>query len=478
MHKRHRSEILAVALLMIAFGLLAFALAGHVLSRGERVAYSAPLSSYQTLTYTEWISDVVNPERGFRYSFDDLDPNLNYSYFRSQGASLIYAYLLLDNYRTSPIPSTALQRLQNALDAVRSAGLKVILRVAYNFGPYPNSEPDAPLPWIITHTQQLSPVLHANADVIAWMHAGFIGAWGEWHSSTNGLHLDPNAKWQVLNALAAALPADRFIQLRYPADIIAFFPTPLNASDAFNGALQARVGFHNDCFLSSDTDYGTYLDPTHRLTTTNYLAQMSQFVPTGGETCALYTTLQNCTVAIREMERLHWTDLNLSYHPDVIQYWRNQGCFETIRKRLGYRLVLQRATFPVTASVHQAITVTWTLSNQGFAAPLNPRPVYLVLSSTAVVHRVLLPHVDPRRWLPGTHTVTVSVTLPSTLPATSYALALWLPDPYPRLQGDPRYSVRFANHNVWDEARGWNRLGQITLTNPLTHSAFLPLLRR
>lgn len=100
------------------------------------------------------------------------------------------------------------------------------------------------------------------------------------------------------------------------------------------------------------------------------------------------------------MERLHWTDLNLSYHPDVIQYWRNQGCFETIRKRLGYRLVLQRATFPVTASVHQAITVTWTLSNQGFAAPLNPRPVYLVLSSTAVVHRVLLPHVDPRRWLP------------------------------------------------------------------------------
>lgn len=78
----------------------------------------------------------------------------------------------------------------------------------------------------------------------------------------------------------------------------------------------------------------------------------------------------------------------------------------------------------------------------------------------------------------GTHTVTVSVTLPSTLPATSYALALWLPDPYPRVQGDPRYSVRFANHNVWDEARGWNRLGQITLTNPLTHSAFLPLLRR
>ena len=32
-----------------------------------------------------------------------------------------------------------------ALDRVRAADLKLILRFAYNLGPYPNSEPDAPL---------------------------------------------------------------------------------------------------------------------------------------------------------------------------------------------------------------------------------------------------------------------------------------------------------------------------------------------
>lgn len=34
----------------------------------------------------------------------------------------------------------------------------------------------------------------------------------------------------------------------------------LTPGEAFGSSKQARVGFHNDCFLASDRDYGTYQD--------------------------------------------------------------------------------------------------------------------------------------------------------------------------------------------------------------------------
>jgi hypothetical protein len=38
-----------------------------------------------------------------------------------------------------------------------------------------------------------------------------------------------------------------------------------------------------------------------------------------------------------------------------------------------------------------------------------------------------------------------------------------MPDYYENLQSDPRYSIRFANEDVWDEANGYNKLGTITI---------------
>ena len=44
------------------------------------------------------------------------------------------------------------------------------------------------------------------------------------------------------------------------------------------------IGHHNDCFLASDTDFGTYVDVT---TEYPYLEQDTTYVSMGGETCAL-----------------------------------------------------------------------------------------------------------------------------------------------------------------------------------------------
>lgn len=408
--------------------------------------------------------DVVNPERGFRYSFDDLDPDTDFSVYRSLGTSIVYSYVRLDRYRDSDLPQDFLDRVQSAFDALREGGVKVVLRFAYNFGPYPNSDPDASKEQILRHIDQLTPLLQRNADVIAWMHAGFIGAWGEWHTSTHGLDRDMTAKQEILYALLDALPSDRMVQLRYPWDIIRMFPNPLTEEQAFSGTYQSRVGFHNDCFLSSDTDVGTY-DRQGRNTRAEdqaYLAQITQFTPAGGETCQVYPPLQKCDMAIKEMETLHFSDLNLSYHQRVLRNWQTEGCFEEIKQRLGYRLVLQEVSFPASVQPDSDLLIEVKLSNDGFAAPVNPRPLYLVLQGSDIF-TFPVQGVDPRRWLPGNHAFTVSVALPASLPAGQYNLALWLPDHYETLRNDhdPRYSLRFANEGVWDEQHGWNVIGDI-----------------
>lgn len=417
----------------------------------------------QTITYQPIAGDVVNPERGFRYSFDRLDPNTDYSTYRVLGSSLVYSYIRLDDYRERDLPPDFLDRVNHSLGALRQGGVKIVLRFAYNLGPYPNPEPDASLEQILRHIGQLKPVLQKNADVIAWLHAGFIGAWGEWHSSTHGLDRDMNAKRAVLEALADALPPDRFILLRYPPDLMTLFPQPLTAEQAFSGSLQARLGFHNDCFLSSPNDVGTYPGGAFsREKAIAYLSQVTQFTPASGETCQVYAPLQACEVAIREMETLHWTDLNLSYHQQVIRNWRRAGCLEEIQKRLGYRLVLEEATFNATAMPGGNFHLSWKVRNEGFASPLNPRPLFLVLNGPTTI-TFPLKEIDPRRWLPGRHEASAVVRLPDDLPGGEYQVALWLPDGYESLREDARYSLRFANEGIWDEQKGWNVLGTVRI---------------
>ncbi len=422
-------------------------------------------ASLQTLTYTPLPGDVVNPERGFRYSFDDFAPS-DFGVYRNLGTSLVYSDIDLRDFRDRDISQQKLEQIQAAFDSIRKGGMKVILRVKYNDGPWPNSEPDASLEQILRHIEQLKPLFQKNADIIAWVHAGFIGAWGEWHTSTHKLDQDPAAKQAILNALAEALPANRFIQLRYPFDLMSLFPQPLTAEQAFSGTLQARLGFHNDCFLSSDTDVGTYDrgGVNERPQVTAYLSQVTQFAPAGGETCQVYEPLQSCEAAIREMETLHWTDLNISYHKQVIKNWQKAGCFEEIQKRLGYRLVLQEAGFVNVAQIGTPLTLTVKLRNEGFAAPLNPRLLFAVLDGPATF-AIPLEGIDPRRWLPGEHVISTSLALPADAPEGEYRLALWLPDPAESLKNDPRYAIRFANESVWDESKGWNVLGTITLTS-------------
>ncbi len=447
-----------------------FLLAGAAAEGGEGMV---------RVTYKPTDEVFVNPERGFyvQYTSRGVGRPLHYVELRSQrylGRSLILRLYYLHQFRDKELSEEFLNLVRADLDAARRGGVKVILRFAYADG----FEPDAPLEIVLRHIEQLQPVFSENYDVIAVVQAGFIGAWGEWHSSTNDLTSLENRR-AVLLKLLEAVPVERMVQVRTPEYKRSIFgvDTPLGPDQAFDGSPLARTGHHNDCFLASDTDYGTYRDIVRDQ---EYLHLDSRYVAMGGETCTPQEPLappkdrpvsllphlspdyerHQCPNAVREMEYLHWSYLNSGYHAGILNSWRADGCMEEIERRLGYRFELVTGEYSTQVERGGTLQVRLELVNTGFAAPFNRRLVELILRhvDSGDVFAARLPN-DPRFWLPGEPIeITAEVGVPADVPAGRYELLLHLPDPAESLYGRPEYSIRLANEGVWEERTGFNSL--------------------
>ncbi|MCS6836756.1 MAG: DUF4832 domain-containing protein [Anaerolineae bacterium] len=445
----------------------------------------AQQSGRQIIIYSPTDENFLNPERGF-YQQDapfwigeERSPQNADALrdLRVTGISMLRWYLVLDEFRDKPLSDEALAYLDEQFDIARRASMKVIPRVAYNFpigAEYPYTDPDAPLEIVLLHIDQLKPLLRANSDVIAFMEMGFVGAWGEWHSSTNNLVGDnglSSASRQIVQKLLNALPQNRMVAMRYaPYKQALFGPEPTTLEESLRRIDKARMGAHNDCFLASFTDWGTYPEtPEGRAALREYLHQDNRFVPQGGETCndgedaAPYIGCQN---ALADLQLLRFSALNVDYHPGVLQRWRDEGCFEVIARRLGYRFELLRGDFPSKAEPGQSVEIRLTLRNTGFASPYNPRGLELVLRGfdTGSEYRLILDEIpDVRRWLPDEGEITLNLrgAIPSEVTADDYEILLRLPDPAPTLYGLLDYSIRLANSGLWEATTGYNRLNAL-----------------
>jgi len=463
---------------------------------GPAARRQAPGAAYAaTHVYVPADDDVPNPERGFYRQFlpfgvgaavTPLD-DATLAAVRQEGLTLVRAYFVIDEFAGSALPRTALDDIDRTFAAVRRAGLKIIPRLAYNF---PNNidyvrAQDAPLDRVLGHIDQLAPVFAANADVIAFVEAGFVGAWGEWHTSSNGL-LEPDRSLNsrsaaILARLLSVLPSTRMVALRYPFHKQQLFGrTPLTAREAYGGTAQARVGAHNDCLASGPTNAGTFSPPPALAQTVetlkSYLGLDNRYVPQGGETCgaegasvAFPPAEAHCVPAVADLARMHWSALNLGYHRAVLDLWRQEGCFADVRRRLGYRFRLLDGNLPARAVLGRRWSATLRVTNDGFAAPYNPRLVELVWRHAITGREVRFPvATDPRFWGAGeTYVLQLDTMVPDDLDEGGYDLFLHLPDPERGLYGVPAYSIRLANAGVWEAQTGFNRLqAQVTVAAP------------
>ncbi|MBS7786860.1 DUF4832 domain-containing protein [Flavobacterium sp. CYK-55] len=434
--------------------------------------------SAQNATVNYIASDAVfpNPERGFyRYSsahtgaYNPLDQSFITSFRTSNNITLIHREFRLRDFLYSPISESYLTNVQNDFNKIRNAGLKCIIRFVYSNDD--SIEPrDATKQMIQTHIGQLAPLLQNNSDIIALVQAGFIGAWGEWYATSQAEfggygynHTDLTStniqhRKDIITSLLNAIPTNRAVQLRYPAfKMTAYSTNPVANYHMLAGSVLARLGHHNDCFLATDTDYGTYDDVAVEYP---YLELDTRYTPMGGETCLLNSPRTDCTTAISEMKKFHWSFLNADYNTDVIDEFIAQNCYSEIEKNLGYRFQLISGIFPQAVNLGNSLPITLKLKNLGYAAPFNERKAYLILKNTTTntTYSIRLSS-DPRLWLgPNEISISENLTLPSNIIAGTYKLYLSLPDSAPTLASRSEYAIRFANNNMWESTTGFNNL--------------------
>jgi hypothetical protein len=419
-------------------------------------------------------SDIIrNPERGF---FNHLEwtnaagspmSSGTLQSLKNQHLSLVANIYYMTNYADKPLDASMLTLVENNLRAARDNGFKVILRFAYSKS-QSAAVYDAPLETVTGHIRQLQPLLQNYVDVIAVMEAGFVGVWGEWYYTNHygsGNSVNIAMRSQLVDSILAALPAERMVCLRTPGYKLKMlgitYADTLTRSEAYSGTKKARLAYHNDCFVASSNDMGTFFSNAERV----YNRADSRYTAMGGETCAP-SDYSECVNSLVQMRDYHWSYLNKDYHTTVLNSWASQGCMDEVKRRLGYRFELYYADRP--AAVHKGAdySIKCLIKNSGFAAPYNPREVYLVLLTSGgnEVQRTKLDNVDPRFWMGGEYRlVDMVLPIPDGLAAGEYKVALHLPDPQPAIAAVPDYAIRFANNNLWDADKGWNTLFAIAV---------------
>lgn len=437
-------------------GILLVSLTCSAIAKAEKVSYTPETKSFP------------NPDRGW-YSYAPILGSSNYETIGNAGTRLVYGAITLKDFVHRDINSSTLEKIQLRFEELRQNGVKAILRVNYN---EETTGTDASKVQMIRHMRQLQPLLSENRDVIAYIEAGYFGQWGEWHDWCGGAinsnltddycskHLDNVDTWKwLVEALLKHTPEDSYILLRYPGKKQAIFgKSPVTAFDWYSGHKNARIGHHNDCFLSNPDDMGTY--QTFDIYSTlpdlkKYLSEDTVYMPIGGETCYSQKGHRfSCANALPEMEQLHWTYLNKEYYRGALRIWSNEGCITEIDHRLGYRLELLDAKLPDSLVKGSTQTASFKIRNVGFSRVHHYRDAYLrLLQGQTILADMKLHGLDIRKVASGeTESLTGTFKVPGNIPENTVSVALWLPDNDARNWQNSRFSIRLAyqqNEEDW-----------------------------
>lgn len=465
--------------------------------------------SYQPLD-----EDLRNPERGLvEWAGDPLEKGSSQSLGELVATSRTTFSLvrwsahlgLLGCLDKATISDRVLHRLGDNLASMRQHGLKAALRFMYS---YPTGSQDyrnprhPPLGLMLGHIEQLGAVVQAHQELIAFTEAGFIGPWGEWHSTD--LLRTPGPRTQVKDQLLASFPGS--ILFRIPRYVREWYGDSILSEDG--GSPEGRrIGLHNDSILSLQihngntwrtNDFLAASPDADRTDDRLYARRLSRYRPYGGEVAPedpepyLSRMSDPGDHATRDLRLHHIQYLNIGRGLDdtrAILDTQDPALFPRWLRQLGYRFVLTEASCDGVAERGQPFRLSLRLRNDGASRIMHPRALYLRFlavspggQASGGVHDVVVTQAQPWRWAPGhdgeplIDSGTIELALPPGIEAGTYDLGLRMPDPDPVLARDSRYCVRPANADGrgaasasaaprWDAASGTFMLGlQVRVT--------------
>ena len=424
----------------------------------------------ESAAFQEDRSFFPNPERGWYRAMSTKGASeRELSRVRDLKVRLILFESNLSSFRSKPISQQVINEIDTAFFYARRAGLSVIFRAAYDFSGKENPEPGN-IETIIEHIRQLQPIFSKNEDILFNIQAGFLGPWGEWHSSRFGNKIRPEIQKQVAGALLESSPESVTVSVRRPEYVRTILDgETLTAENAFSGSLASRIGFHNDALLSDDTDMGTYTDRNWpRDAELAWINNHTRYTPMIGETNQV-SAYNDFETAVQLLDYMNLHSLNMDYHEDVLKKWRSEryygmNGFDYIGMMMGYRFVLMNAVIGGDQRPGGILRLDIELVNTGFGSLQKAKKYEFVLKRGNQIFRADI-NEDARRWYKDEPVNrTYYFQLPSDIAAGTWDVYLGLSSAFENLRNNPLYSVRFSNLNTWDQNLGLNKIGSVSLT--------------
>jgi hypothetical protein len=302
-----------------------------------------------------------------------------------------------------------------------------------------------------------------NDPRIAYVETGIVGWWGEQHhpsfaSSGTAPLLPAAVEREFGDAFRDAFP-DKLVMNRYPRNLVDY-----------------PFGIHWDVFGAFDKGFWG-MDTTAMTTELETPPHRDKWrsAPRGGEIDPTFLGEPDWTDESRRnvvrkysdrlidiIHRLHWNHLDVlpSIDRSDTDLWNKASA---IQNALGYRFVIEQASYSAVVHDDRALTVSVDVRNDGSSPFYYPWPVEVALLDAHTrrpVWRTTWTGVDIRTWLPGETTkLSQAFSVPNTVGAGAYVVSLAILDPAGLVP-----AARFANVNYW--AGGRTPLGPISVGGP------------
>ena len=394
---------------------------------------------------------MYNPDRGFRtdlvinvndYVYYANDPDRLISklaspfriYFKDEKepCSLAFAYIYLTEWHLEPLSEDAIKVIKGIFEYCRMKKYKLLLNFCYNgsYGiPYYGSEENkkklasecADQETILTHIDQLAPVVAEYRDCIYDFECGFIGFVGEWVYS----YQYPHVNFDIITMAIVeklCVPNGLYFSHRspsYKASVEENYPDwPYLDYISYNNCAmygeQTNPNWHSGCYQVGHNGNAAATGcrvAAHKANSWwEYVSENGAYTPQGGEMFTSGAMNRNNTIPegkdmILEVAH-HWHSTMSFWHGKydcpkdlikVMETWEEQevtkewldennilydpnwfidkdgnvvkrNCYEFIRDHLGYKLVAEKAKV---STENGKVNVDMSFKNYGMAAAFN-----------------------------------------------------------------------------------------------------------